>query len=130
MKGDYKDQCNRTDCSNEPAIYYNHSTRKYYCKECALLINKYNHKDAHAMFGHDLCTLGEHITITNPLIDHLFILENPYRYLYDIGDTLTKNKPLKHSGYYTTVRTTSKIGRNTLCACNSNRKYKNCCINK
>ena len=28
------------------------------------------------------------------------------------------------------IRETQKIGRNTLCLCNSGKKYKNCCLNK
>lgn len=65
MKGDHKEECNRTVCSNSPAVYYNHSTRKYYCIECAELINRMNRADAFRMFGHDLCTLAfDHMTPT------------------------------------------------------------------
>ena len=127
-KGDYKGECNRTACSNESAVYYNHSTRKYYCEKCALLINDYNHRDAQVMFGHDLCTLGELGTVTDSLIDQPFILTNPYRDLYDMTDITPKDKPLKHSGYYTAVRTKPKINRNSSCTCGSNKKYKNCCL--
>lgn len=48
-------------------------------------------------------------------------LTNPY-----ILDEETK--PLK-AGFYSDVRTDPKIGRNELCTCGSNKKYKSCCIN-
>ncbi len=60
MKGDYLEACNITACdTHKPAVYYNHSTRKYYCKSCAMRLNTdpYNHRDAMRMFGHTLCTL-------------------------------------------------------------------------
>jgi hypothetical protein len=56
MKGDIKDECNRTSCSNKDARWYNHSTRKYYCSECAFLINKHN-PEALSIYGHELCTI-------------------------------------------------------------------------
>ena len=31
--------CNVTSCNNKGAIYFNKSTKKYYCKECADEIN-------------------------------------------------------------------------------------------
>lgn len=60
MKGDYKDTCNITRCDKDNAIYYNHSTRMYYCEHCANRLNmdKFNSKEALQLFGHDLLTLG------------------------------------------------------------------------
>lgn len=58
-KGDYNGSCNRTVCQKPGAVYYNHSTRKHYCKACANLINKENYSDSMRIFGHDLCTLVE-----------------------------------------------------------------------
>lgn len=58
-KGAYHGICNRTACSHEPAVYYNHSTRMYYCPSCAHDINKWNRTDALKRFGHDLCTKGK-----------------------------------------------------------------------
>ena len=58
MKGLRGGNCNRTACQREGAIYYNHSTRKYYCPSCALLLNRENRQDALKMFGHELCTIG------------------------------------------------------------------------
>jgi carotenoid cleavage dioxygenase-like enzyme len=55
-KGTLNGNCNRTDCQKPPATYYNHSTQAYYCKDCAMMINKVNCTDALRMFGHDLCT--------------------------------------------------------------------------
>ncbi len=56
VKGDYGGLCNVADCQKTDAIYYNHSTRKYYCPVCAEKINEANQSDAEKMFGHDLCT--------------------------------------------------------------------------
>lgn len=58
-KGEKGCECNRTACNNGNAIYLNHSTRKYYCEECAAIINYYNQPDALRIFGHNLCTLDK-----------------------------------------------------------------------
>jgi hypothetical protein len=57
MKGDFNDICNRTACNNPRAIFYNHSTKKYYCVGCAHMINERNRTNAILLYGHDLCTL-------------------------------------------------------------------------
>jgi hypothetical protein len=54
-KGDLQGECNRTACENKNAVYYNHSTEKYYCWYCAGLINDLNMSDALRMYGHELC---------------------------------------------------------------------------
>jgi hypothetical protein len=59
MKGDLNDECNRTVCHRSPANWYNHSTRKHYCHECALIINRENERDAMRLYGHALCTIVE-----------------------------------------------------------------------
>jgi hypothetical protein len=59
MKGDKNGNCNVTACQAPGAIYFNHSTRKYYCPNCAGRINRVNHNDAMRLFGHELCTLNE-----------------------------------------------------------------------
>jgi hypothetical protein len=59
-KGKYGLECYRAACSNSPATWYNHSTRMYYCQECAGLLNRMNYRDALDMFGHCLCTPGNH----------------------------------------------------------------------
>ena len=56
-KGEHKGVCNRKACDNPSAVYFNHSTRKYYCLSCAIRINDANRSDALRLFGHDLCTL-------------------------------------------------------------------------
>ena len=48
--------CNRTTCASEDNIvFFNHSTRKYYCVSCAMTLNDVNRKDAHKLYQHDLC---------------------------------------------------------------------------
>lgn len=57
-KGEYNGLCNRSAClSPHNVIYYNHSTRAYYCPSCAGRINEENRADAMRLFGHDLCTI-------------------------------------------------------------------------
>lgn len=60
LKGVYSGNCNRKDCQKPGALFYNHSTRMYYCVICARMINDVNRSDAIRMFGHELCTYGEH----------------------------------------------------------------------
>lgn len=55
-KGKLNGKCNRTACQQPGAVYYNHSTRAYYCAECADLINKVN-PESKRIYSHDLCTL-------------------------------------------------------------------------
>ena len=59
LKGSYKGFCNRKDCSNPRAVWYNHSTTKYYCEDCAKKINDANREEARDIFGHDLCTRSQ-----------------------------------------------------------------------
>lgn len=54
-KGVFKKMCYRASCDNDNATYFNYATRKYYCRTCAELINKYNRSDAIRIFGSDLC---------------------------------------------------------------------------
>jgi hypothetical protein len=58
-KGKKDMECYRAACSNSPATWYNHSTRMFYCVDCAGLINNHNKRDAFRMFGHELCTNTE-----------------------------------------------------------------------
>ncbi len=55
-KGGKNGTCKRAVCNNKPANYFNHSTLKYYCSQCADLINTENAVDSMRMFGHELCT--------------------------------------------------------------------------
>lgn len=58
-KGQKGGSCNRTDCQQSGAYWFNHSTEKYYCQECAHWLNTdvFNKRDAMKIWGHDLCTL-------------------------------------------------------------------------
>lgn len=51
-KGKFGGACNREACQAYPASHYNKSTRKYYCGDCAMRINRDN--------GETICTPGEH----------------------------------------------------------------------
>jgi hypothetical protein len=62
--------CNRTACQAPGAMWFNHSTRAYYCQWCARLINESCRNDDYVKgLGHDLLTLdlpeGSHPTASN-----------------------------------------------------------------
>lgn len=60
-KGLFMGACNRQACQKPGANWYNHSTRAYYCAECAGLINYPGGRaDAMRLYGHLCCTEGEH----------------------------------------------------------------------
>lgn len=62
-KGQYLGLCNLSSCKTlEPATWYNHGSYKYYCKSCAykLANDPVNKQAAYELFGHELCTEGEH----------------------------------------------------------------------
>ena len=73
MKGEHNQECNVTSCQKpNSAVWFNHSTRKYYCPSCARKLNDdvFNARDAQKMFGHKLCTLEEKergLTITESI---------------------------------------------------------------
>jgi hypothetical protein len=56
-KGLKNGSCNVTACQRAGANWYNHSTRAYYCRPCALELNRAN-SDYPQMFNcdHSLCT--------------------------------------------------------------------------
>jgi len=56
MKGG---KCYRKACNNQPAVWYNHSTREHYCEACAMTLNKIHHIEANKLYGHELCTLSD-----------------------------------------------------------------------
>jgi hypothetical protein len=63
-KGDFNGVCNLTRCtSGAKATWYNHGSRKYYCKGCAMMLNAdpFNKRDAMRLFSHELCTEGQNI---------------------------------------------------------------------
>jgi hypothetical protein len=41
-KGGFMAVCNRTACNISPAIWFNSSTRKYYCNKCGLKLNDFH----------------------------------------------------------------------------------------
>lgn len=56
IKGAKNGLCNRMVClSPTDVIWFNHSTRMYYCTKCATLLNNVN-DDLEADYGHPLCT--------------------------------------------------------------------------
>ena len=57
-KGDKGGRCNITRCQRPGASWFNHSTRRYYCADCAWFLNtdKFNKRDAQELYGHELCT--------------------------------------------------------------------------
>jgi hypothetical protein len=72
MKGELNGTCNLSSCtSKQPATWYNHGSREHYCEKCAKRLNAdpFNRRDAHARFGHELCTPAapEPSTIQNSL---------------------------------------------------------------
>lgn len=62
-KGQFGGSCNVTACQlPDSATWYNHGTQRYYCVACATVLNQdpFNAADAQRLFGHSLCTEGEH----------------------------------------------------------------------
>lgn len=61
-KGKFNQRCNRTACDTGlPAVWWNFSTKKFYCERCAEWLNEdpFNKKDAMELFGHDLLKKAE-----------------------------------------------------------------------
>ena len=57
-KGDKGGSCNREACQRPGAYWFNHSTKRYYCRTCAEWLNTdvVNREYAANNFGHTLCT--------------------------------------------------------------------------
>lgn len=51
LKGAFEGNCNRLSCQAPGAIFYNKSTRKFYCEACAEAINVVNSVDAMRLYG-------------------------------------------------------------------------------
>jgi uncharacterized protein YecA (UPF0149 family) len=129
LKGKLNGNCNRRDCQKPEALYYNHSTRLYYCESCANLLNRVNRDWSIYSFGHDLCTLSELVTqelseVT--MLDSGKPWENYIQYtkLPEMDEFYEGNHPTATHP----VRTETKIPRNSKCNCGSGLKYKKCCI--
>lgn len=54
-KGKQNGRCNVTSCQAPGATWFNHSTRAWYCRPCAMAINRVNRVDAMRFYGHELC---------------------------------------------------------------------------
>lgn len=137
-KGYFGGSCNRTACQKDKsAFYFNHSTEKYYCTECANTINRMN-PEAMEIYGHVLCTHGKNeknlevapkpeVDDSIPTILPTGVVKNRIRnnhrqitVVKGMDDFITQPIVNEH-----------KIGRNDICPiCNSGLKYKKCCINK
>lgn len=50
LKGKYGGNCNRTACQQPGAVWWNSSTRAFYCQSCARKINEFSVKaDGYAL---------------------------------------------------------------------------------
>lgn len=54
-KGLWGGRCNRGSCLKPNAVFFNRSTRAFYCFKCARLLNDVNRKEAEALYGGLLC---------------------------------------------------------------------------
>lgn len=54
LKGTWGGNCNRTACQQPGAVWWNSSTRAYYCQSCARKINEFSEKAD----GYALCILS------------------------------------------------------------------------
>ena len=144
VKGAFGGICNRSACDKTGAVWYNHSTKFYYCEECAELINKHNHSDAIRLFGHELCTLGEHkekdgqvlgadgveatlVEAIESKLEYLRVKEIEFADSYAFANTHGRPTKKQMSQVVIPVRTEPKVGRNEPCPCGSGVKYKKCC---
>jgi hypothetical protein len=79
LKGKYKGNCNREVCQKPGAIWYNHSTRMYYCIDCARDINEATYPESMRLYGHELCTLQEEkgsILMSEPAFGHSYPIKD------------------------------------------------------
>ena len=50
--------CGRTACRvplKDEKVFFNRSTRGYYCERCAIMLNRANREDAMRLYGGPLC---------------------------------------------------------------------------
>ena len=86
-KGEFGGSCNITHCQRpNSATWYNHSTRKYYCRSCAHTLNydQFNRKDALEVWGHLLCTEGR-------------VIKGDYRVIHDHYRKLHEEKEASYA---------------------------------
>ncbi len=53
--GIYGGACNRRVCRQSPATWFNKSTQRFYCHDCAMILNAENEADARRLGIHPLC---------------------------------------------------------------------------
>jgi hypothetical protein len=57
-KGGPGEECARTICKNRPAIGYNRSTGRWYCRDCSDILNKENEVEAKRIYGGKLVIIS------------------------------------------------------------------------
>ena len=57
FKGVFAGECARAACNSHPAVGYNLSTCKWYCRDCSELLNAENKEDALKLYGGPLVIL-------------------------------------------------------------------------
>jgi hypothetical protein len=58
-KGELGGECARIACSSGPAIGFNRSTGKWYCRYCSTLLNMANKQDAESLYRGELVILPD-----------------------------------------------------------------------
>ena len=112
-KGLFNGTCNLSSCtSGNPATWYNHGSLEYYCKGCAMRLNRdeFNKREADRLWGHDLCTEGEHNSG-----------ESPESFVRESAASLTKDvfQKLKLGSHLVGI---NKIGKGHLVVTEVNKK--------
>jgi hypothetical protein len=103
-KGKAGGDCNITQCQTAGASSYNKPMRAYYCKSCAMEINR---------------------GALEPLVD-----VQPDHSIERIQESDETNAASScTSPNKDPLPTSKKIGRNDKCPCNSGLKHKKCCLN-
>lgn len=54
LKGTYLGNCNRTACQAPGAVWWNFGSRSWYCRDCAILLNRENAKWVKQDIGRDV----------------------------------------------------------------------------
>jgi hypothetical protein len=54
-KGKFGGSCNRAECQESNALWFNHSTQAYYCEHCARQLNDLHRENAAELYNGPLC---------------------------------------------------------------------------
>lgn len=54
-KGEYNGSCYSESCENEPAEFYHYAIHKFYCLDCAKILNQENRVNNRRLYRHDIC---------------------------------------------------------------------------